>query len=86
MFDSPELTPREIIRHGYRIGAPVKAIAELCGSTPGSVRVIAHNMGLRHASRIPPDKRDEYFFFRNRKRLSVAFVRELLGMEGAAQV
>lgn len=42
---------REIIRNEYFAGTPVKLIAQMCGSTPGSVKVIAHKMGIRHASR-----------------------------------
>lgn len=80
-----DLNARDIIRHGYRIGAPVKVIAELCHSTPGSVKVIAHKMGIKHARMIPDDKREAYFFYRKRKNLPVAFVRELLGMDRMAQ-
>lgn len=80
-----ELSRHDIIRHGYRIGAPTKVIAGLCGSTPGSVKVIAHRLGLRHASRIPDDKRTDYRFFTQRKRLPPWFVRELLGIERIAQ-
>lgn len=44
------MTPngREIIRAGYAAGRPVADIARDCQSTPGSVKVIAHNMGLKH--------------------------------------
>jgi hypothetical protein len=39
---------RDIIRAGYAAGKSVADIARECDSTPGSVRVIAHKMGLRH--------------------------------------
>lgn len=39
---------RDIIKDGYQRGLPVAEIARLADSTPGSVRVIASNMGLRH--------------------------------------
>ncbi len=42
---------REIIRDGYQRGLPVAEIARLAGSTPGSVKVIAHNMGIKHQRR-----------------------------------
>ncbi|NGP19317.1 sigma-70 family RNA polymerase sigma factor [Devosia aurantiaca] len=44
------MTPdgREIIRAGYAAGRPVADIARDCQSTPGSVKVIAHHMGIRH--------------------------------------
>ncbi len=38
----------QAIRDGYEAGLRVAYIANLIGSTPGSVKVMAHNMGLRH--------------------------------------
>lgn len=43
---------REIIRDGYARGLPVAEIARLADSTPGSVKVIAHKMGIKHQKRI----------------------------------
>lgn len=49
---------RDIIRSGYAAGAPVAEIARQCRSTPGSVKVIAHKMKLRHPAKahliVPP--------------------------------
>lgn len=55
---------REIIRAGYAAGIKVTEIARQCGSTPGSVKVTAHNMGLRHRRnidvRVPEHQRADW--------------------------
>lgn len=76
---------RDIIRAGYAAGLPVSLIAVQCESTPGSVRVIAHNMGIRHARyvdvKIPADKRDDYRNIVQKKCLPEAYARRVLGLE-----
>ena len=42
---------RSIVLEGYSIGKPVRQIAIEANSTPGSVKVLAHRMGLKHPNR-----------------------------------
>jgi hypothetical protein len=42
---------RDIVREGYAIGKPVRDIAIEANSTPGSVKVLAFKMGLKHPNR-----------------------------------
>jgi len=76
---------RDIIRAGYADGTKVADIARQCESTPGSVKVIAHKMGLRHRyfidARVPEDKRADYRNITVRKQLPVAFAMRVLGLE-----
>jgi hypothetical protein len=76
---------RDIIRAGYAKARPVADIARDCESTPGSVKVTAHRMGIRHGSRlserVPADQRDDYQYFTRNKALPVAYVVRVLGLE-----
>ena len=78
---------REIIARGYAAATPVAQIAEEAGTTPQSVRVIAHRMGIRHGSqlseRLPPDRIDEYRFLMRRKHLPAAFIAQVMGLGGS---
>lgn len=76
---------RDIIRAGYAAGTPVADIARQCDSTPGSVKVIAHKMKLRHryhiSERIPANLVADYRHLKQRKHLPMAFVYRVLGLE-----
>lgn len=76
---------RDIIRQGYAEGRPVSVIARDCASTPGSVRVTAYRMGVRHTVyaplKVPADKQGDYQHLTQRKRLPAAYVRRVLGLE-----
>lgn len=76
---------REIIRAGYAASMPVSEIARQAGSTPGSVRVIAHKMGIRHGSfiseRIPAEHQDDYRHLLRRKHFHAAAALRVLGLE-----
>ena len=50
MSQMPDEKMRAAIRTGYRVGLPTKDIAEICGTTSASVRVIVHRMKLKHHS------------------------------------
>lgn len=81
------MTPngREVIRAGYAAGAKVADIARQCESTPGSVKVIAHKMGLRHrkylSERVPEHLRGTYHYFCRNKQFPAAFAMRVLGLE-----
>ena len=79
---------RDIIRAGYEAGTKVAEIARQCESTPGSVKVIAHKMGLRHRfnldTRVPPDKQDDWRNMTDRKKIPARRVAAYLGLAGAA--
>ena len=76
---------RDIIRAGYAAGTKVAEIARQCDSTPGSVKVIAHRMGLQHryfvAARVPPEKQADYRLFVWRKGCSPEYASQILGLE-----
>lgn len=78
---------RDIIRAGYAAGKPVSDIARECESTPGSVKVIAHNMGLRHRryldTRVPSHLLADWQNLVLRKKLPAARVAAMLGLEAA---
>jgi hypothetical protein len=78
---------REIIRAGYAAGVKVADIARQCDSTPGSVRVVAKKMGIRHrrclSSRVPDHLRSDWVNMVRRKKLSAHRVAEMLGLEAA---
>lgn len=80
---------REIIRAGYAAGTPVKAIAEECGSTPGSVRVVARKMGIRHRRclvvRVPAHLHGDWQNMVRRKKIPAARVARMLGLEAIGQ-
>lgn len=75
---------REIIRAGYKAGRPVADIARDCDSTRGSVKVIAHKMGIRHkkyvSERVPADLVSDYLNIVKRKSLGVKFAYQVLGI------
>lgn len=48
---------REAIRAGYRAGKSPREIAAETGSTVGSVKVIAHNMGVNDTPHVAAAKR-----------------------------
>lgn len=48
---------REAIRAGYQAGLTPREIAARTGSTVGSVKVIAHNMGVNDTPRMAAAKR-----------------------------
>lgn len=81
------MTPngREVIRAGYAAGLPVPVIASQCDSTPGSVKVIAYNMGLRHPYkvhlRVPPHKLYDYRILRTLGKYSAPEAAAVLGLE-----
>lgn len=80
---------RAAIALGYANGTPIVVIAAQAGSTPGSVKVLAHRMKLTHSNPlsrgIPKEHREAWRFFTQYKRLPPAYVRKLLGLEAAAQ-
>lgn len=75
---------RDIIRAGYESGTPCAEIARQCDSTINSVRVIAHRMGIGHAAqcahRVPPEKMEEYRFFKRTKKVPAAVALRLVGV------
>ncbi len=79
---------REIIRAGYAAGTKVAEIARQCESTPGSVKVIAHRMKLRHRfhldARVPAEKQADWRNMVWRKRIPTREVASYLRLEGAA--
>lgn len=74
---------RAIIEQGYQVGLPVSEIAAMIGSTPGSVRVIAHKMGIKHPGplprQLPPGRVDDYRFLTRQKRIPAAEAKQILG-------
>lgn len=76
---------RDIIRAGYAAGRPVKAIADECSSTPGSVRVIARKMGIRHRRMVhlavPPERKYDYRVLRSLGKFSAPEAAAILGVE-----
>lgn len=80
---------REIIRAGYAAGTKVADIARQCESTPGSVKVTAHRMGLRHryyvSERVPEPLQATYRYFLHNKQLPAAYAMRVLGLDGAVR-
>lgn len=78
---------REIIRAGYEAGTKVAEIARQCESTPGSVKVIAHKMGLVHPfavhARVPAHQRYDYRVLISLGRYSAPEAAKILGLEAA---
>lgn len=76
---------RDIIRAGYAAGKPLTQIATECESTPGSVKVIAHQMGLRHPYKVhmtvPGHLRYDYRVLRSLGRYAAAEAAAILGVE-----
>lgn len=75
---------REIIRAGYAAGRPLKDIARDCESTPGSVAVTAHNMGLRQrwfvAERVPEHLISDYRHIARKKDCGAKYACRVLGL------
>lgn len=80
------MSKKETIKAGYKAGTPVAEIARQCRSTPGSVKVMAHRMGLCHrrwknVASVPPEMKSDYRFFTKVKGLPGDFVLRVLGVE-----
>lgn len=75
---------REVIRAGYAAGTKVADIARQCGSTPGSVKVIASKMGLIHPQkvhrRVPVHLRYDYRVLRSLGRYPARDAATVLGV------
>ncbi|WP_084587536.1 helix-turn-helix domain-containing protein [Devosia riboflavina] len=75
---------REAIREGYAAGETAMSIAARCGSTPGSVRVIAHHMELTsktkpHLRHLTPQQREDHRVLVEVGRYSSAAALEIVG-------
>lgn len=74
----------EIIRAGYAAGKSCAQIAAECGSTRGSVKVIAHQLGLRHPYKVhlnvPVEMMEDYRVLLDLGRYSAPEAAAILGV------